>query len=75
MPASRSVVSVLVRALGELSLLSSRPALRAAQPPAALRPGDDTPVTGGTGLTLHGSWYGDLTSVGPESPATHRALA
>jgi hypothetical protein len=44
MPASRSVVSVLVRALGDFSLLSSRPALRAAQPPAALRPGNDTTV-------------------------------
>jgi len=55
-----------------LYLLQGRPCGR---PPAALRPGDDTPVTGGTGLTLHGSWYGDLTSVGPESPATHRALA
>ena len=43
MPASRSVVSVLVRELGDFSLHpQGRPCGR---PPAALRPGDDTAVT------------------------------
>jgi hypothetical protein len=51
MPASRSVVSVLLRGLGDFSLHpQGRPCGR---PPAALRPGGDTGVTGGTGLTLH----------------------
>jgi hypothetical protein len=44
MPASRSVVSVLLRALGDVSLHpQDRPCGR---PPAALRPGNDTTVTG-----------------------------
>ena len=45
MPASRSVVSVLLRALADVSLHpQGRPCGR---PPAALRPGDDTTVTEG----------------------------
>ena len=44
MPAPRSVLSVLLRALGDFSLHpQGRPCGR---PPAALRPGDDTTVTG-----------------------------
>jgi hypothetical protein len=44
MPASRSVVSVLLRELGDFSLHpQGRPCGR---PPAALRPGNDTTVTG-----------------------------
>jgi hypothetical protein len=44
MLASRSVVAVLVRALGDFSLHpQGRPCGR---PPAALRPGSDTLVTG-----------------------------
>ena len=51
MPAFRSVVSVLLRSLGDSSLHpQGRPCGR---PEAARRPGDDTAVTGGTGLTLH----------------------
>jgi hypothetical protein len=49
MPAFRSVVSVLSRGLGDFSLHpQGRPCGR---PPAALRPGDDTTVNRGTGLT------------------------
>jgi hypothetical protein len=44
MPASRSVVSVLLRALGDFSLYpQGRPCGR---PPAAVRPGSTTTVTG-----------------------------
>jgi hypothetical protein len=44
MPTSRSVVSVQLRALGDFSLHpQGRPCGR---PPAALRPGSDTRVTG-----------------------------
>jgi hypothetical protein len=44
MPASRSVASVLLRELGDFSLHpQGRPCGR---PPAALRPGNDTTVTG-----------------------------
>jgi hypothetical protein len=44
MPVSRSVVSVLLRALGDFSLHpQGRPCGR---PPAALRPGNDTTVPG-----------------------------
>jgi hypothetical protein len=44
MPVFRSVVSVLVRELGETFRYILRPALR--RPAAALRPGSDTTVTG-----------------------------
>jgi hypothetical protein len=44
MPAFRSVMSVLVRFVVRNFSTNSRPALRA--PPAALRPGNNTTVTG-----------------------------
>jgi hypothetical protein len=50
MLAFRTVVSMLLRELGDFSLHSQgRPYGR---PPAALRPGNDVTVTGGAGLTL-----------------------
>jgi hypothetical protein len=52
MLAFRSVVSVLLRALGDFSLHPSRPALRAAASGGRPRAGSHPTATRGTGLTL-----------------------